>query len=156
MILCTEVKPKIACYKTTEAVAGYELHTAELSSKDSTWGTCVYTLNMQQARKPQMTTEIKESTWIKIRLETNDDFLACCIYSSLQSDNLNNERLRNLMQEVSKRSSTYALIVGDFNYPNVDWNTQKTEGDSTDGEDYKIVESFRDGYWFQHVTKNWN
>ena len=43
------------------------------------------------------------------------------------------------MGEASQSSSTHTLIVGDFNYPNVDWNTWKTEGDSTDGEYYKIV-----------------
>ena len=57
------------------------------------------------------------------------------------------------MREASQSTSTHALIVEDFNYPDVDWNTWKTEGDSTDGEDYNIVESLRDGCWFQHVTQ---
>jgi hypothetical protein len=43
MILVTEVKPKNAKYQTTEA---------ELSNRDSTKETCVYTLNTLQARTP--------------------------------------------------------------------------------------------------------
>ena len=78
----------------------------------------------------------------------NYELLVGCIYRSPESDNLNNERLQNLMRKASQTSSTYELIVGDFKSPNIDWNTWKTEGDSTDGEDYKIVESLRDGYWF--------
>ena len=45
------------------------------------------------------------------------------------------------------------LTGRDLNHPNVDWNTWKTEEDSTDREDYKIVESLRDGYWFQHIAE---
>jgi len=51
MILVTEVKPKNVRYETTEAeldLAGYELHTTEVSSKKSTRGTCIYTLNTLQ------------------------------------------------------------------------------------------------------------
>jgi len=57
------------------------------------------------------------------------------------------------MQEANKSNSTHALILGDFNYQNVDWNTLKTEGESSAREDYKIVEPLRDGYLFQHVEK---
>ena len=45
------------------------------------------------------------------------------------------------------------MILGGFNSPNVDWNTWKTEGDSTDGEDYKIIKSLIERYWFQHVAE---
>ena len=44
MILNTEVNPKNARYQITEAeldIAGYELHTTELSSKHSIRGTCI-------------------------------------------------------------------------------------------------------------------
>ena len=76
---------KMQRYKTTEAeldLARNELHATELSSKDSTRGTCIYTLNTLQARKTLMPTEFKESTRIKILLENNCEHLVGCIYRS--------------------------------------------------------------------------
>jgi len=55
MILITEFKPKNARYQTTEAeldIAGYEVNTTELSSKDNTRGTCIYTLNTAAKKNP--------------------------------------------------------------------------------------------------------
>ena len=43
----------------------------------------------------------------------------CLVYRSPNSSNVNNTELNSLLLSLPKNS----LIIGDFNYPNIDWNT---------------------------------
>ena len=43
--------------------------------------------------------------------------------------------------------------MGDFNYPDIDWDTWNSKGDSTDSVEYKFVECLQDNFLHQHITK---
>ena len=43
--------------------------------------------------------------------------------------------------------------MGDFNYPDIDWDTWNSKGDTTDSIEYKFVEYLQDNFLYQHITK---
>ncbi len=81
-----------------------------------------------------MNVDFKDTTWIKIRLENNNEFLLGCVYRSPQSDRSMNQKLRDLLGEASRSNSSHIWIAGDFNYPHIDWKTWTTGRDSIEGE----------------------
>jgi hypothetical protein len=61
----------------------------------------------------------EESTWCKITTN-NDDLLIGLCYRSPSSNDENNERLLQLLeQSVTKIKHTQIMVMGDFNYPNI-------------------------------------
>ena len=44
-------------------------------------------------------------------------------------------------------------MVGDFNFPNINWQTWTTPGDNAESEDRKFIESLRECYLYQHVKQ---
>ena len=102
-----------------------------------------------------MDTQYTESTWIKIKLRGEESLLIGCVYRSPQSTPANNEQLRNLIKNANQDNPTHLMIVGDFNYPGIDWNSSTTAGeDSTKNEEYQFLETVRDTYLYQHVMEN--
>ena len=47
---------------------------------------------------------------------------------------------------------TFYFIMGDFNYPNINWERWNCKG-SSDSPDSKFMEYLQDNYMFQYVTK---
>ena len=46
---------------------------------------------------------------------------------------------------------THKLVVGDFNYKQIDWENWQTPKPES-SEEYQFISSIQDIYWFQHVT----
>jgi hypothetical protein len=43
--------------------------------------------------------------------------------------------------------------MGDFNYPNIDWENCNSNGDSTESIEYTFIENLQDIFLFQHIKK---
>jgi hypothetical protein len=43
--------------------------------------------------------------------------------------------------------------MGDFNYPNIDWENCNSDRDSTDSIEYKFIDNLEDSFLFQHIKK---
>ena len=57
-----------------------------------------------------------------IRTASKSKLLVGLIYRSPASDELNNEALLNLLQQATERNDVeYVMIVGDMNYPDIDF-----------------------------------
>ena len=41
--------------------------------------------------------------------------------------------------------------MGDFNYPNIKWDSESTESNTVEGK--LFIENIRDNFLFQHITK---
>ena len=57
------------------------------------------------------------------------------VYRSPNSTKTNNEKLYKCIQELSNRN---LVIIGDFNYPNIDWNNLHTPRDGSDFMNLKL------------------
>ena len=61
--------------------------------------------------------------WCEIRLKNSYLLLFGCIYRSPNSTKENSRHLNNLLYKVCTRDVSHLIIVGDFNFPEVDWKT---------------------------------
>ena len=66
------------------------------------------------------------------------------VYRSLNSTETNNEKLYKFIEESSNRN---LVIMGDFNYPNIDWNNLHTTRDGLD-----FMNLLMDNFIFHHVN----
>ncbi len=66
-------------------------------------------------------TTSKENIWHTLKLKDSDKLLLGCIYRSPSTNNENTNSLSNLLQEVDETKPSHVLIIGDFNYPEIDW-----------------------------------
>lgn len=65
----------------------------------------------------------EESTWCKITTRDEELLIGIC-YRSPSSNEENNDRLLQLLeQSVTKTRHTHLMIMGDFNYPSIDFSS---------------------------------
>lgn len=97
--------------------------------------------------------EFQESTWCELRLNRRDKVLIGGIYKSPNTSIENHFKLFELMQCEYVKSHKNVVIVGDFNFPGIDWNDWSTIH-SENHVTYKFIELLRDNFMHQHVTEN--
>jgi hypothetical protein len=51
-----------------------------------------------------------------------------------------------LISEATNKGYSHILIIGDFNYPDIDWENWNTKGDNTNSHEYKFVETIQDNF----------
>ena len=56
-----------------------------------------------------------------VRLAREDTILIGCIYRSPNSSDTSNEKLRQLIGKVNEANAFHILMMGDFNYPHINW-----------------------------------
>ena len=71
------------------------------------------------------------------------------IYSG--TDN-NNSNLDKLILRIAEMKHSHKLIMGDFNYRNIDWKSWTSSSPNT-CSDHKFIESVRDSYLYQHILE---
>ena len=58
--------------------------------------------------------------------------------------------LNRALQSITKDKS-HVLIIGDFNYPDLDWQSGVSPPDA-DNKETRFMKAVRDAFLFQHVT----
>jgi endonuclease/exonuclease/phosphatase family metal-dependent hydrolase len=82
-------------------------------------------------------------------LKGSDELLVGCIYKSPNSDKENLSLLNKMIIKASQmKQFSHLLIMGDFNYPKLDWTNWNRNGDK---EGDAFMESIRDSFLYQHV-----
>jgi hypothetical protein len=118
-------------------------------------GILLYINNIFGASEVEMDTTFEENLFVKIKLNNNDKLLIGIIYRSPPNKNMeHHNQLRKLIQEASNTHFSHILIMGDFNYPNIDWENCNSNGDSTESIEYKFIGNLQDGFLFQHIKIN--
>ena len=64
-------------------------------------------------------------------MKNNDSLLVGCIYRSPSSNEINTTYLFNLLREVSKMKYSHKLMMGDFNFPEINWSDSSTSVSET-------------------------
>ena len=41
--------------------------------------------------------------------------------------------------------------MGDYNFPDIDWNSWNSPGESTESNEFKFIENLQENFLFQHV-----
>ena len=96
-------------------------------------------------------TEFSENKIISIKLDKTTDFLIAAIYRSDSGTKENNEKLLHILKEINEMKQSHKLILGDFNYKKIDWETWSTSKNETSDEQ-AFINCIQDLYWYQHTT----
>ena len=72
------------------------------------------------------------------------------IYRSPSSNSQNDICLSNLITLATQSCKSHLLIMGDFNYPNIDWSTWSTS--NSDVNSNVFLSALQDNFLFQHVN----
>ena len=94
--------------------------------------------------------KFEEQMFLSIPLKAKDRLLLGCIYRSDSGSEENNDQLLSLMKETVKMNHSHVLILGDFNYKEIEWGNWTTHK-SEDSREYKFIQTVRDTYYHQHV-----
>ena len=61
--------------------------------------------------------------------------------------------MRTLIDVIVKKKYSHVCIIGDFNYPTINWKTWSPGNDNEDSEEYKFIDCLRDNHPSQHITR---
>ena len=119
VICISETLPKNVTEK--EGYLNIELEGYEGFHTNTGRGVSIYVRDHIKCERIELTTRFNDHIWMKLRMNNNCDILIGCIYRSPNSSNENNEALLNLLQEACNINTLQKIIVGDFNYKEIDW-----------------------------------
>ena len=158
VIAICEVKPKNLSDRQLldYVIPGYTTHPVNLDESFGR-GVAVYTHDSLEKSVIQVKLDLKyeEACIVEIRLRGGDKVRFGCIYrsptSSDKSDE-NNENLINLLRCISKKNYSHVCLVGDFNFKDINWkNCTTIHGGKS--KEVKFIETVRDCFLYQHITK---
>ena len=153
IISLTEIFPKKSLFGPVEEFYNLEGYVKIISDLEIGRGVLIYIKSVLSPIQEIIKNSIhkfNESVWAKIKLNATDTLLVECIYRSPNSTRENTDLLFRLLRNVSKKKFSHILIMGDFNFKEVNWN----ECTTTVGEDHiatLFLECVRDTFLYQHV-----
>ena len=96
---------------------------------------------------------VEDSVWCLLSLCDSDSMLIGLVYRSPNSPNINNDKLLHLLQDLPNiQPHTHLLLMGDFNFPNIDWCNNSVFG--SDGSlTSKFFDITQDLFLTQHTSQ---
>ena len=117
-------------------------------------GLILYLDNTLEATEIHMETNFQENLLAKIKLNQTDKLLVGLVYRSPSNrTGENSDNQYSLISEATNKDYSHIKIMGDFNYPDTDWENWNTKGDNTNSHEYKFVETIQDNFLYQHTRK---
>ena len=92
-----------------------------------------------------------ESVWCTIKLDNSELMLVGLCYRSPSSSCDNNEKLLMTLRQTEHVHAQHLLVIGDFNYPEIDWDAGYVQGPE-DSCAMKFYDTTQDLFWVQHTT----
>ena len=145
LIAIIEVKPKQSIDKLFPAefsidhIGDYDSPLHRNITNDTGRGILLYTNKALKAKEVEMQTEFQESIFAEIKLNNRDKLLVGCIYRSESGSEDNNMKLRVLIREAVSKTYSHVLLMGDFNYPDIDWSNWTTKSDNPESQEFKFI-----------------
>ena len=85
----------------------------------------------------------------RIPVNSDDTMLVGVMYRSPGSSEANNPKKYQTITEAVGLNHSHFLPIGDFNYPNIKWDSESTESSTVEDT---FIENIRDNFLFQHIT----
>ena len=104
-------------------IDSYNCHCSSFSH--SNHGVCMYMKsNLNVYRLEDLcANEFQESLWYSVSLPNSDNVTVGIVYHSPNSAADNNNKLFNLIKDATRVYSSNLIIIGDFNFLNIDWHS---------------------------------
>ena len=147
--MITEVLPKVKLYPLKEsdiAIQGYQIF--------SNRGVALYLSNQFRAKRIDYSSKDSslECLFVEIKVNEKDNLVCGVVYRSPSKDN--HESLRRLISNITRdRQHDQILIIGDFNYPDINWESHlsNTNEEHPASQFLKLTD---DCFLTQHVNKS--
>ena len=148
MIGITEVNPKNASWNICLEDLNLRGYTAYASLEGR--GVVLYVRNTLQSYEIKLDPPCDSTVWCAIQLRDMDKLLVGVVYRSPGSTESQNKCITSAISEIVSRNPSHLLVMGDFNYPGIDWNNELSERSQQEQE---FLSSFRDWFLWQHVKE---
>jgi endonuclease/exonuclease/phosphatase family metal-dependent hydrolase len=145
----TEVKPKHAEWALTDqdlVIQGYSLY-SNLYGR----GSALYVKEIVQSTELKLNCNFESSVWSTIALKNTDRLVVGVIYRSPSSKE-SHDQVIAMISEVIEMRHSHVLIMGDFNYPEINWDLQVSNS-APDHPSQRFIAGYKDWFLFQHVTQ---
>ena len=156
ILAITEVNSKITkcCTEMCEfQISGYDMFFVNQTPKEGR-GIILYVKSDLEATPVFFNVPFQECAWISIPVNNNkkDSMLVGCLYRSPNSSDGNNHQLLQLLNEANCMKYSDILILGDFNFPHVNWELECAipAGGS---ETAKFLDTVKNNFLIQHIRK---
>lgn len=97
-------------------------------------------------------TDFTENVFVKISINSNTILLVGCIYRSPNSEESNNDALLALLDEANRIKCSHLIILGDFNYKEVNWELRSVQTRANHPAS-KILDKVNDLFLDQVITE---
>ena len=131
----------------------FELNIADLETSGKR-GIGIYTRGGLSATKISFeNSNFEEQLWISIRIQSHDKLLLGGIYRSPFTDIITStKQLCSLLKIVIDTNPSHLIMMGDFNYPEIDWNYTVSRAADIHSS-HIFLHSLQDSLLYQHVTQ---
>ena len=96
-------------------------------------------------------TNFEEALIIVTKVCSNESLLLGLLYRSPNSPEANNNHLNKLIDEICMNKFNQIMLVGDLNFPGIDWGAVTTTS-KAEGKEFHFVEKLRSETIFWHST----
>ena len=153
IIAVTEVKPKNSRFQVSQM----DLHIKDfdlfLNLETGGRGVCIYTHQSLRAAEwtPTMG-KITDAVFVEKNLKNGKKMIIGNIYRSPNSSDEINKKLNDLNKSLDRTRSMDLIIVGDFNYPEINWKISTCDKPAENAASM-FLEATRDAYLIQHIKE---
>ncbi|WAQ99940.1 hypothetical protein MAR_024313 [Mya arenaria] len=154
IIIVTEVFPKNIKAMNIDSreysLKGYQCFSAKV--QENSRGVVIYVKETIVADYCDILCEadFSESVWCELRLANAKKLLIGGIYKSPSSNLVNQRNLNLLLSQACSLTFDHLVILGDFNFPEIDWSTWTVHRNETHPA-FSFVKCLRDNFLNQHV-----
>jgi hypothetical protein len=125
-ICISETLPKnIAC---RESYTNFEMIGYNSFHSNTGRGVSIYVRDDFRVERLSVNTSYEDNIWIELSVPNRRNLIIGCIYRSPNSCENNNKALLKLLEEVSNMRCKDTIIVGDFNYKEINWVNKSVQG----------------------------
>lgn len=130
-------------------IPGYDIYTIDPENHEGR-GIAIYVNQNLISSEISITDDVVESIWCKIKLKDNDSLMIGCVYRSPSGPPDTYKNIDRMIKEACDMKSSHLLIMGDFNYKEINWENSTTSV-SENHPASLFLEVIRDRYLYQQV-----
>ena len=158
IVTVCEVKPKNFDSRASSdyEIPEYSLHPVNHDPEtNADRGIVVYTHNSIDKSVVQIKPDDKfeETCLLEIRLRGGDWLLFGCFYrspTSTTASDQNNDKLNNLLRHMTQKNYSHICLVGDFNFPDINWDSWMSPH-IEESKESKFIDTVQSCYLHQHT-----
>jgi len=144
----TEIKPKNASLDLLPQEVNIDGYTAFLNLSGR--GLILYVKNCYGAVEYQPKDCSKDTVWCCIKISKTDSLVVGVAYRSPSSSDQQNASIEATIKTVAECDFRYFLLMGDFNFPEIDWISESADVPSNHPAE-RFLTCVQDSFLCQHV-----